>query len=107
MFNTVLYGKTIPENSKKHGKIPKMGVRRALRARRTPIFGIFPEFSGIFRLDFFSVQYCNERAHYCRWEELMAILGVFFQNIGQNGRPGRRDARRSTSFDETSRMKSL
>ena len=30
-----------------------MGVRRALRARRTPIFGIFPEFSGIFRLEFF------------------------------------------------------
>ena len=45
--------KTNPENSKKSGKIPKMGVRRALRARRTPIFGIFPEFSGIFRLDFF------------------------------------------------------
>ena len=38
----------IPENS---GKIPKMGVRRARSARRTPIFGIFPdflEFSGIF-----------------------------------------------------------
>ena len=36
-----------PENS---GTIPKMGVRRARSARRTPIFGIFPdflEFSGI------------------------------------------------------------
>jgi len=48
-----LYGTTIPENSKKSGKITKMGVRRALRARRTPIFGFFPGFSGIFQLDFF------------------------------------------------------
>ena len=30
-----------------------MGVRRALRARRTPIFEIFLEFSGIIRLHFF------------------------------------------------------
>ena len=42
-----------PENSPKNGKFPKMGVRRALRARRTPIFGFVFEFSGIFRLDLF------------------------------------------------------
>ena len=28
----------------------------------------------------------------------------FFQKIGQNGRPGRQEPPRSTSFDETSRM---
>ena len=48
---TVLYGKkTIPEHSNKSGKFPKMGVRRALRARGArPFFGIywiFFEFSG-------------------------------------------------------------
>ena len=55
VLRTVLYGKKSPENSKKSGKLPKMSVRRALRARRTPIILNFPEFSGIFRLDFFSV----------------------------------------------------
>ena len=49
---TVLYGKN-REKSKKFGKFPKMGVRRALRARRTPIFWNFPIFSGSSRLDSF------------------------------------------------------
>ena len=37
-----------PGKFKKSVTVPKMGVRRALRARRTPIFGIFLEFSGWF-----------------------------------------------------------
>ena len=38
---TVLNGK---KNPAKSGQFPKMGVRRALRARRTPIFGGLPDF---------------------------------------------------------------
>ena len=44
--HTVLHEKTNPESSKTSRKIPKMSVRRALHAWRTPIFGFF-------RLDFF------------------------------------------------------
>ena len=74
---TVLYGKTNPEHSKKSGKSPKMGVPRALRARRTPIFRIFLEFSGWI---YFSIQYC-----FC-------FLCCVFSKIGQDGRPGRRES---------------
>ena len=35
------------------------------------------------------------------------FVGVFFQKIGQNGRPGGREAPQSISFDETSRMVSI
>ena len=35
------------------------------------------------------------------------FLGVFFSNIAQNSRPGRREAPQSISFDETSRIKSV
>jgi len=38
---------------------------------------------------------------------LCFIFWVFFQKIGQNGRPGERKPPRSTSFDETSRMVSV
>ena len=34
-------------------------------------------------------------------------FGVIFHKIGQNGRPGGREAPRSISFDETSRIKSV
>ena len=34
----------------------------------------------------------------------LVFWGVFFQKIGQNGRPGRWEASQSTSFDETSQM---
>ena len=47
--------KKSPKKIQKSRKIPKMGVRRALRARRTPIFG---GFSGIFEfllVDFFKI----------------------------------------------------
>ena len=40
----------------------------------------------------------------------MSILvfgGSFFQKIGQNGRPGPREAHQSVSFDEISRIKSV
>ena len=45
-LTTVLYGKKVQENSNKSGTFPKMGMRPALRARRTPIFRIFLGFSG-------------------------------------------------------------
>ena len=52
--------RTNAENSNKNRKTnPKMGVRRTLRAQRTPIFGICWDWSGIFWLYFFSVQYCS------------------------------------------------
>ena len=35
------------------------------------------------------------------------VFFVFFVQIGQNGRPGRREAFWSASFDKTSRMKSV
>ena len=35
------------------------------------------------------------------------LFGVFFQTLGQNGRPRGRDAPQRSSFDETSRTKSV
>ena len=37
----------------------------------------------------------------------LCFLKRFFKTIGQNGRPGRREAPWSTSLDETSRIKSV
>ena len=49
---------------------------------------------------------CLIRAsHYPRWKT--SVFGVFFQNIGKTGQPGRREAPQSTSFDETSRIKTV
>ena len=40
-------------------------------------------------------------------DAFFVFLGMLFHKIGQNGRPGRREPRRSTSFDGTSRMVSV
>ena len=42
-----------------------------------------------------------------RLDNLADVVVFFFQQIGQNGRPGQGEAPQSTSFDETSRIKSV
>ena len=49
---------------KKSGKFPKMGVRRALRARRTPIFRNFLEF----------LAGDTKTAEWMRWQTVDVIL---------------------------------
>ena len=43
----------------------------------------------------------------CFRREFSSVFLFFFETIGQNGRPGRREPPRSISFDEASRIKSV
>ena len=110
----------IGQNGRPGGREPSRSTSFDETSRLESVWGrkrkiIFCNFVGVFfqKIGGLSKDAGRHRLRHAKmlrvhgFKPIFGVFGVFFQKIGQNGRPGGREPPRSTSFDETSRIKSV